>query len=111
MARRFCSFLSAADCSASEKTTTTKRFISVSIADLRSKLLALLKIQGHGDREAIIIAETLMFAELRSNNQGIIKLIAGALKPNTSQGQEIALVHETPLSAKIDGSQRQGMVR
>jgi L-2-hydroxycarboxylate dehydrogenase (NAD+) len=49
-----------------------------------------------------------MYAELRGNNQGLIKLVAGTLAPRPAE--EIQIRHETPVSAKIDGGQRVGMV-
>jgi LDH2 family malate/lactate/ureidoglycolate dehydrogenase len=50
-----------------------------------------------------------MYAELRNNNQGLIKLITGALNAN-SEASEIKCVLDTPVSAKIDGGQNIGMV-
>jgi L-2-hydroxycarboxylate dehydrogenase (NAD+) len=48
-----------------------------------------------------------MYAELRGNNQGLIKLVAGTLAPRPSG--EITIERETPVSAKINGGQRIGM--
>jgi len=50
-----------------------------------------------------------MFAELRLNNQGIIKLVTGGLK-NAPDLKEVKSVFETPVSAQIDGGHHSGMV-
>jgi LDH2 family malate/lactate/ureidoglycolate dehydrogenase len=50
-----------------------------------------------------------MYAELRSNNQGIIKLITGGLDLNP-HSSIIRRVIDTRVAAKIDGGQRIGMV-
>lgn len=69
---------------------------------------ALLKI-GHSKPDAEIISDTLMYAELRGNNQGIVKLVTGALDVNP-KASDIKCILDSPVSAKIDGGQRIGMV-
>ena len=83
-------------------------FINVPVEELRENLIKILKHQKHDDIPSEIIADTLMFAELRNNNQGIVKLLAGALKPNPA-ATEIKTVYETPISCQIDGGQQIGM--
>jgi L-2-hydroxycarboxylate dehydrogenase (NAD+) len=68
-----------------------------------------LKSEGHNDNSAAIIADVLLFAELRANNQGIIKLITGALKSSPAE-KELNTVFDTPVSAQIDGGHQSGMV-
>ena len=41
-----------------------------------------------------------MYAELRGNNQGLIKLISGALKPN-HEATDITEVSNKKISAKV----------
>lgn len=55
-----------------------------------------------------IVTEVLMYAEMRGNNQGLIKLISGALKPNAVV-TDIIDSSSKKLSAKIDGGQHIGM--
>lgn len=50
-----------------------------------------------------------MYAEMRGNNQGLIKLISGSLKPQ-AEATEVSFVSNKKISAKIDGGQRIGMV-
>lgn len=51
--------------------------VSVKINDLRQNIFDALRIQGHSEEDGNIITDVLMFAELRANNQGIVKLISG----------------------------------
>lgn len=84
-------------------------YINVPIDDLRNNLSQILKDQGHNSHSTNVITDTILYAELRNNNQGIVKVIAGALKPNTAAG-DITTVFETPVSCQIDGNQQSGMV-
>lgn len=83
--------------------------IAVPIRELEFKLQAILRGQGHNEEATKVIADTLMFAELRNNNQGIVKLLAGALYPNPS-ATEIKVEIDSPVSCKLDGGQQIGMV-
>jgi len=81
----------------------------VPIDTLRDYTLQALQKIGHSYEDAFIITETLMYAELRSNNQGLIKLITGGLPAHPRAGP-VTTLFESPVSAKIDGAQRIGMV-
>ena len=83
--------------------------VAVPVHVLESTLVKVLRAQGHDSDATKIIADTLMFAELRNNNQGIVKLLAGALHPNPS-ASPITTVFESPVSCKLDGGQQIGMV-
>lgn len=81
----------------------------VAIAEFRKAITDLLLKQGHTSSHSGIITDVLMFAELRGNNQGIVKLVKGALKPNPLS-TELRVIFQTPVSGKIDGGQNIGMV-
>ena len=85
--------------------------IEIGIADLEVLILKALQCESNGLREedAHIVAGNLMYAERRRNNQGVIKVITGALKASNKEG-DIKVVKETPISAKVDGNDRIGMV-
>ena len=51
----------------------------------------------------------IMYAQLRGNNQNVIKLLGAGMPANPAAG-EIAIVKETKLSALLDGAWNQGMV-
>lgn len=84
--------------------------ILVKIAKLEKNIISGLISQGHTLFDAKIICETIIFAEVRANNQGIVKLVAGGLRSSPASSS-IKTVHETKLSAKIDGGQRIGNIR
>jgi LDH2 family malate/lactate/ureidoglycolate dehydrogenase len=69
---------------------------------------ALLKL-GHSHEDATIITNVLLYAELRANNQGVIKLVAGALNPH-QEAQDVSIEFSTPISARIHGHNKIGMV-
>ncbi len=64
---------------------------------------------GYTEDEANQILDILMYAQLRGNNQGIIKLIGKGIPKNTEAG-EIKIIKETKLSALLDGNHNMGMV-
>lgn len=82
--------------------------IPIPIPVLRDKAYKALRKLGHDHSDSEIISEVLLYAELRDNNQGVIKLISGGLDFN-EHSSPVRVVLETPVSAKIDGGQRIGM--
>lgn len=65
--------------------------------------------EGYSAEDSKIVCDTLLFAELRNNNQGLIKLATGALKPHPKSA-DITIAKETPVSVQLLGGQRIGMV-
>jgi len=78
------------------------------IAEVHELTKQALMASGYTEEDSAIVTDILMYAELRGNNQGLIKLVAGTLAPRPST--EITITRETGVSAKIDGGQRIGMV-
>ena len=56
--------------------------IDVPIDTLKDTTVKALVAIGHTQADAEVVADTILFAEIRANNQGLIKLVAGALKPS-----------------------------
>ena len=81
----------------------------VKVAELESAVRAALEWYGYDADEIDQIAEVLLYAQLRGNNQGISKLVGAGLPKHPEPG-EITTLHETPLSALLDGGQRPGVV-
>lgn len=81
----------------------------IPIGELRDNTFRAIQSLGHNPADADIITDTLMYAELRANNQGLIKLITGGL-PSCADAGPLKLVFESPVSAKLDGGRRIGMV-
>lgn len=83
--------------------------MKIQISDLRITVEKILAKYGYDATEVISISEVLMYAQLRGNNQGIVKLINTKFAKSENAG-EIKIVKETKLSAVIDGAHNQGIV-
>jgi L-2-hydroxycarboxylate dehydrogenase (NAD+) len=81
----------------------------VPISELRDVTRRAILHYGYTSDEADVILDVLMYAQLRGNNQGIIKLI-GAGMPKDPDAGAVEVVRETPLSALLNGNHNQGMV-
>ncbi len=81
----------------------------VTLAELRATTDGALRAYGYDDGERRILSEVLLYAQLRGNNQGIIKLI-GAGIPRDPESGPIRTEHETALSARLDGARQHGML-
>ncbi|HSW97247.1 MAG TPA: Ldh family oxidoreductase [Candidatus Saccharimonadales bacterium] len=64
---------------------------------------------GYTDREAEIIQNILLYAQLRGNNQGVVKLIGKGIPKRDKVGTP-KIVKETPVSALYDGNETHAMV-
>jgi LDH2 family malate/lactate/ureidoglycolate dehydrogenase len=64
---------------------------------------------GYRPDEVEIIKDVLLYAQLRNNNQGVVKLIGGGI-PRNPLASEIVVEKETPLSAWINGNKNHAMV-
>ena len=55
--------------------------VDVAIDALKESIFQSLKSYEYLDEDCHIITDVLIYAELRGNNQGIVKLVTGGLKP------------------------------
>jgi len=83
--------------------------MKVSIEALRSATRRAIAAQGFDAADTEIILEIILYAQLRGNNQNVIKLL-GAGMPADPDAGAIQIVKDTKLSALIDGGWNQGMV-
>jgi LDH2 family malate/lactate/ureidoglycolate dehydrogenase len=83
--------------------------MKVRLDELKRTTLKVLSESGYPPEEAAVILDVLMYAQLRGNNQGIVKLI-GAGMPRHPEARSIQVVKETKLSALLDGGKNAGMV-
>lgn len=81
----------------------------VSLATLKQTVLAVLAGSGYPADEADVLLDVLLYAQLRGNNQGIVKLI-GAGMPRHTGAQPVRVIRETRISALLDGGRGAGMV-
>src|SRR5512135_979564 len=83
--------------------------MKISIVELEDLTARAVKAYGYNDDEVRIISEVLLYAQLRDNNQGVVKLI-GAGIPRDSQAGEIVVEKETAISARINGNRNHAMI-
>jgi len=76
------------------------------LADLTTRAVA---GYGYNEAETRAIREILLYAQLRGNNQGVVKLIGKGIPRDPAAG-EILIEKETPLSARINGNRNHAMV-
>jgi LDH2 family malate/lactate/ureidoglycolate dehydrogenase len=81
----------------------------VPLDTLEQTALAVLRRAGHPEADARTILDVLMYAQLRGNNQGIVKLIGAGL-PFNADARPISIVRPSDLSALIDGGGHNAMV-
>ena len=65
--------------------------------------------QGFSKKEAKVVSGILMYAQLRGNNQGIVKLIGKGI-PQREVAKPPKTVKETPVSALVDGNKTHAML-
>ncbi len=83
--------------------------MKIAIETLRETTKRAILAQGYSEDDTNIITDIILYAQLRGNNQNVIKL-TGAGMPADPRAGDITIVKETKLSAVIDGSWNQGMV-
>lgn len=83
--------------------------MKISLDDLKQTTLKVLARSGYPPDEAQTILDVLLYAQLRGNNQGIVKL-TGVGMPRDAACTPITIIKETPLSALLDGGRNSGMV-
>merc|ERR1719424_2066656 len=63
---------------------------------------------GYNDADTEVMKDAMMWAQLRNNNQGIIKLTSGGLAKSSEA--EPSIENESPVGARINGNQAMSMV-
>ena len=76
--------------------------MKVKIEDLKSKVNAGVKKLGYQDDDAKMIADTLLYAQLRGNNQGITKIATGGV-PEAKDVEEFRVVKKEKCGALVSG--------
>ncbi|MBL8131700.1 MAG: Ldh family oxidoreductase [Anaerolineae bacterium] len=81
----------------------------IALEQLRQTALTILRGSGYSEDEAAAMLDVMLYAQMRGNNQGVVKLIGPGM-PRDPNSQPPRIVHETPISARIDGGRSAGMV-
>lgn len=83
--------------------------MKVPIDALKSVTRRAIAAQGYSAEDTEVVLEIIMYAQLRGNNQNVIKLLGPGMPANPAAG-EIRAVKDRKLSVLLDGGWNQGMV-
>jgi len=83
--------------------------MKISISELEDLTARAVRSYGYTDEEVQVISDVLLYAQLRGNNQGVVKLIGKGI-PIDPGAEQIAVELETPISARINGNRNHAMV-
>ncbi|MFS8130924.1 MAG: Ldh family oxidoreductase [Candidatus Dojkabacteria bacterium] len=83
--------------------------MKVSLTELDKVVSKAIKHYGYNRKEAEIIKNILMYAQLRGNNQGIVKLIGAGIPKRKEAGKPI-ITKQTPVSVLLDGNKTHAMI-
>ncbi|HEY4486175.1 MAG TPA: Ldh family oxidoreductase [Candidatus Paceibacterota bacterium] len=83
--------------------------MKIKIDELNELVGTVLQKQGYSSEESKIITEVLMYAQLRGNNQGVVKLIGLGI-PKSSDAGEVEIEKERNISAFFNAHQKQAML-
>jgi L-2-hydroxycarboxylate dehydrogenase (NAD+) len=81
----------------------------ISIKELEELTHRAVKHYGYNDKEVQVITDVLLYAQMRDNNQGVVKLIDKGI-PKDPKAGEIIIEKETPISARINGNKNHAML-
>jgi LDH2 family malate/lactate/ureidoglycolate dehydrogenase len=83
--------------------------MKISTGELKELTTRAVRNFGYTEHEASIISEVLLYAQLRGNNQGVVKLIGKGIPRDKAAG-DIVVEKETPISIRINGNRNHAMV-
>lgn len=76
--------------------------MKVKVSELKEKVLAGVNKLGYSENDTRVIADVLLYAQLRGNNQGITKIATGGV-PKASDVQKLEVVRENKCGALLSG--------
>ncbi|MDA1069136.1 MAG: Ldh family oxidoreductase [Verrucomicrobia bacterium] len=82
--------------------------VRISVKELTEVCIKAVSTLGYTSDEAGNLVDCMLAAQLRGNSQGIIKITTGGLNKHPEESS-VKIVHETPVSARIDGGRCLGM--
>lgn len=83
--------------------------MKISVKELEGLTARAIENYGYRDKEIHVIMDVLLYAQMRDNNQGVVKLIDKGI-PRDPQAGEIVVEKETPISARINGNKNHAMI-
>lgn len=76
--------------------------MKVKVTELKEKVIAGVQKLGYQGEDAQVIADVLLYAQMRGNNQGITKIATGGV-PKASDVQKLEVVKESKCGALLSG--------
>lgn len=83
--------------------------MKIKITTLEGLVNKALAKYGYTPKEAKVISGILLYAQLRGNNQGVVKLIGKGI-PKREGASSPKIIKETPVSALVDGKKTHAMI-
>lgn len=83
--------------------------MKITIKELEELTSRAIEKYGYNDKEVQVIRDVLLYAQMRDNNQGVVKLIDKGI-PRDPQAGDIVIEKETPVSARINGNKNHAMI-
>ncbi|MEN6375856.1 MAG: Ldh family oxidoreductase [Smithella sp.] len=83
--------------------------MKITIKELEELTSRAIEKYGYKNKEVQVIRDVLLYAQMRDNNQGVVKLIDKGI-PKDPQAGEIVIEKETPVSARINGNKNHAML-
>lgn len=83
--------------------------MKTTIRELEELTTRAVRNYGYDEQETRIISDVLLYAQLRGNNQGVVKLIGKGIPKDPAAG-EILVEKETPISARLNGNRNHAML-
>lgn len=83
--------------------------MKIKLTELKDLVNKALANQGYTVEESATMSNVLLYAQLRGNNQGVVKLI-GAGIPKDPNAQTPEVIKESPVSAHLDAHQTHAML-
>ncbi len=83
--------------------------MKITIKELEGLTSQAIEKYGYKDKEVQVIRDVLLYAQMRDNNQGVVKLIDKGI-PKDPQAGEIIIEKETLVSARINGNKNHAML-
>lgn len=81
----------------------------IKVTELNDIIDKILTKYGYLTEEAEVIKKILLYAQLRGNNQGVVKLIGNGI-PKREGNVPMKILKETPVSALVDGGKNHAML-
>lgn len=83
--------------------------MKIKLSELEDLVQQSLINYGYDQNESSIIKSVLLYAQLRGNNQGVVKLIGNGIPKNLS-GKKYEITKELPVSALVNGNGTHAMI-